>query len=596
MTAYAVAVLNGEIVAGPHVRAACERHLADLEHGEARGLYFDREAAEDFFGFCEEVCTVLADGETAPFILTPTQRFITGSIFGWKRANGRRRFRTCYIEQGKGNGKTPLAAAVGLYGLVADGEERSEIYSASTKKDQAMIMFRDAVSMVNNSPELATNIVKSGGNPVWQLTYHPSSSFFKPIANDDGQSGPRPHFGLVDELHEVKDAYTIKMLAAGFKARTQPLLFMITNSGFDRTTICWEYHEHAIKVAAQEVEDDSFFALVCSLDDGDDPFTDESCWIKTNPELGVVIKDEYLRSRVQTAMMLPSDQNEVLRLNFCVWTDADKAWITTHAWERCEARPKHRKRDLVLADFKGERAWGGLDLSFSQDLTARALVFRESVAGQVHLYGFLKFWTPQKTLLERERRDRVPYTQWVRDGWMEATPGPVIPMAAVGRQLQQDAKDFDLQFFAFDRYRHKDLNERMMEAGFDPPMIEHPQGFRRASRLTHDEAARFGYYDERGEPHENPLWMPGSIEELETAIVEGRFWTPKHPVLRWNVASVMPRDDPAGTGNKVFDKRKATGRIDGAVALAMATGAAMARFNSAEGALDDFLRNPVMVT
>jgi phage terminase large subunit-like protein len=111
VTAYALDVVAGDIIAGPHVRAACRRHLNDLETGADRGLWFDVEAARDFFDFCAQLCTVLVQGETVPFILSPAQRFKYGSIFGWRRADGWRRFRTAFIEEGKGNGKSPGAAA-----------------------------------------------------------------------------------------------------------------------------------------------------------------------------------------------------------------------------------------------------------------------------------------------------------------------------------------------------------------------------------------------------------------------------------------------------------------------------------------------------
>lgn len=610
VTAYALDVVAGDIIAGPHVRAACQRHLDDLENGHERAIWFDVDAARDFFEFCEALCTVLVNGATAALVLSPAQRFKYGSIFGWKRDDGWRRFQTAYIEEGKGNGKSPGAAAVGLYGLTADGEERAEIYAAATKKDQAMILFRDAVSMRANSPDLRSALTPSGGNPVWQLTNLRTASFFKPIANDDGQSGPRPHFALVDEVHEVKDKYTIEMLKAGFKARKQPLLFLITNSGSDRNSVAYEYHTHGIDVVNGEKLDDAFFAFICALDDGDDPLNDESCWIKANPELGNVIKADYLRKQVDAAKMLPSYQNTVLRLNFCVWTDADRAWITRGAWDSCEVSEKNPTpsgglgfrrsvTELREEDFAGMKAYGGLDLSWSQDLTARALTFKDTIGGVEHLYSFLKFWTPAETLRQRSNQDwKDPdhYQRWADQGFLIATPGKVVPMQAIGRQLHEDQGRFDLQFVAYDRYRHKDLEDRMSEEGYNPPMLEHPQGFRRFSKIDERLAYERGWFDEHGKIVENPLWMPGSIEAWEHAIVEGRFHTPFNPVLRWNVASVVPQDNPSGTGDKIFNKRKATSRIDGAVACAMSVGAAVARFGPEGSALDDFLSNPVMTT
>ena len=188
--------------------------------------------------------------EGRPFLLHPSQAFRIGSLFGWKKSDGTRRFRRFYDEEGKGSGKSPLMAGIGLYCLVADGEARAEVYAAGSKKDQAMVLFRDAVAMVDQSPALADKITKSGGNPVWNLAYVRASSWFRPISSEDGQSGPRPSCALVDEIHEHKDSRVIEMLERGFKWRRQPILVMATNSGSDRQTVCWQEHQHAVRVAA----------------------------------------------------------------------------------------------------------------------------------------------------------------------------------------------------------------------------------------------------------------------------------------------------------------------------------------------------------
>ena len=213
---YAEAVVSGEIVAGPHVRNACRRHLKDLEDGHDRGLSFDHESAERAFGFFEEVLK-LSEGqfEGLPFALHLSQAFIVGSIFGWKRADGTRRFRRAYIEQGKGNGKSPMAGGIGLYGMTADGEAGAQIYSAAAKRDQATILFADAVKMVRQSPALAKRIEFSGGpGREYNMAHHKSGSFFRPVSRDTGKSGsgPRPYFVLADEVHELPDGKILEML------------------------------------------------------------------------------------------------------------------------------------------------------------------------------------------------------------------------------------------------------------------------------------------------------------------------------------------------------------------------------------------------
>jgi len=154
-TAYAQGVADGTRVAGPDVRAACARHLSDLKDGKKRGLAWDVEEANKSIRYFRNVLKLNGgDYEGREFELLPWQCFVVGSIFGWKARDGSRRFRSAYIETGKGSGKSPLAAGIGLKGLTADGEARAEIYAAATKKDQAMVLFRDAVAMVSNPRNL----------------------------------------------------------------------------------------------------------------------------------------------------------------------------------------------------------------------------------------------------------------------------------------------------------------------------------------------------------------------------------------------------------------------------------------------------------
>jgi phage terminase large subunit-like protein len=394
-------VLSGLEVAGPHVRDACKRHLRDLETGAARGLHFDRQAADRVFRYFRTVLK-LNDGqfEDRPFELHPSQQFIVGSVFGWKRADGTRRFQRAYVEQGKGNGKSPMVAGIGLYGMAADGEPGAQIYSAGSTKDQAKVLFSDAVKMADKAPALKKRITFSGIAPnVWNMAILGAPqkvAFFKPVSRDTKKSGsgPRPHMALIDELHEHPDRGTMETLERGFKFRRQPLLFMITNSGTDKNSVCWEEHEHAVKVARGDIEDDTTFSYVCAMDEDDDPINDPSCWKKANPLLGVILTHDYLARVVAQAKALPGKRNGILRLHFCVWTGADKAWIAPETWEACE------DPNLRLEDFAGRRCVGGLDLSATKDLTAKALVFEDGEAddGKPTYVAFVHGYTPADTL------------------------------------------------------------------------------------------------------------------------------------------------------------------------------------------------------
>lgn len=579
-TEYAQRVTRGDVIAGPHVRNACKRHLDDLIAGPARGLTWDIDAVEDVITFFRLVLTVeieyLEDGELVseaiPFEVHESQAFVLGSLFGWKK-DGVRRFRRAYIEIGKGNGKSPLAAGIGMYMLIAMGKLRAEVYSAATDKDQAAILFRDAVEMYRRSPDLAGALIPSGETPVWQLTYPRKSSFFKPISSEKkGKSGIRPYCGLIDEVHEHPNDDVIEMLRAGTKMNSEALIFEITNSGSSRESVCWSEHEYSIKVCTGEEINDSWFAYVCALDveerdendqiirEADDPFADEKCWVKANPLLGVSIQPAFIREQVTEAKGMPSKEARVRRLHFCQWTDGEEAWITRAVYIKTE-------RELQIEDFYGAVCYGGLDLSYTRDLSAFALAFptwiqasrrRRPQKPKLELDVFVWFWKPRGGLDQAVKDDRVRYDVWHDQGHLFLTEGQVIRLEPIAQFMGECASRHDLRAVAYDNYRHRELADDMSDLGIhDIPMTEHPQGFRRDPGTS--------------------LWMPNSVQELENAIVETRIRFRKNPLLQYNVASVVIRNDPAGTDNKIFDKRKSRARIDGIVAAAMAVGTAAAR-------------------
>lgn len=561
-TKYAEDVAGGKLIAGPHVRDACARHLRDLEHGPSRGLIWNPGEADRVYRYFRTILRLNGgEHEGLPFEQEAWQKFVTGSLFGWERKDGGRRFRQAFVETAKGSGKSPLAAGIGMYGLTADGEARAEIYAGATKKDQAMILFRDAVAMVDQSPHLSSRLTKSGGNPVWNLAHIPSGSFFRPISSDDGQSGPRPHIALLDEIHEHKNGMVVDMMRAGTKKNKRALIFYITNSGVDRTSVCYTLHEYGVKVAAGDLEDDAFFAYICGVDEGEDPLTDEPdpelgypvSWAKANPSIGVTIPVQYLEEQVREARGMPAKESIVRRLNFCQWVDAVNPWIDGDLWRACEVEPDEWEEpdgDVFL----------GLDLSQTRDLTAAARVVR---CEDGTLAAELKFWTPEETLVERERLDRVPYKAWVDAGHLIAVPGRSIGYGFVVRDVMEWLAEAG--GLAFDQHRMKDFERELGDReGFSSyvwdgsrrdglKLVRHGQGF-------------------SGGQSEHTLWMPRSVTDIETAVLTGMLRVKRNPVLTWNSASAVLESDP--TGNKKWEKRKSTGRIDGIVALCMAVGLA----------------------
>lgn len=542
--AYALSVVKKEIIAGPDIRNAFTRHLDDLMNADKRGFYFDENAANRVFRFFETVLKLNGgEFENQPFKLLDWQCFILGNLFGWLRTNNnKRRFKKAYVETGKGSGKSPLSAGIGLYGMIADKEGSAEIYAAASKKDQAQILFRDAVKMVQQSPSLSSKIHLSGKNPVWNMSFN--GGFFKPISSEGGQSGPRPHIALIDELHEHKSSDLIEMMIAGTKGREQPLIFMITNSGHDRSSVCYEYHEHCKKIAAQVVNDDTFFTYICSLDKGDDPFKDEACWAKANPSLGHTIKYDYLKEQVDSARGMPSKESIVRRLNFCEWVDAIDPWITSDVFEQVWS-------DFDYSDLHGLECYGGLDLSGTKDLTALALYFPEIQK------LIIEYWSPGDTLQERSRRDHVPYDAWVKQGFMHAPAGQSVDYRDIAIRLAELQNVFSINSIAFDPYRISHLTPFLDEFGVDIELISHGQGYGKS---------------------QNGLWMPHSIDLIEKEILDQTIIFQKNPCTRWCVSGAVIEADRQD--NRIFNKNKATHRIDGIVAAAMARGCAEIRHTS----------------
>lgn len=528
---------GARIVAGLYVRQACDRHLRDralaaAPSGHPQGWTFSEPAADVVIGFYEGVLkladTLDAEGQPKPFLLEPALAFIVGQL-GWLGADGYRRFRELFIEMGKGNAKTPLVAGLGLFGLVMDNEHAAEIYANAADGGQAAVMFRDAEMMVDASPELSALLHRTpAGEPkgTGNISYAATSSFFRPYTRNQGtKSGPRPHMALNDEIHEQPNADAINKLQAGFKFRKQPLAVKITNSGFDRTSICWQLHRHAEHVLNGTVADDRFFAYVCTLDEGDDPLVDEACWIKANPLLGVTITHEYLRRQVANATHMPAELNTVLRLNFCVWTHAQVHAIDMARWQACGPMPSD-------AELVGARCFGGLDLGQSDDFSAWVRAW-ELADGRVAVKA--RFWIPRAALLKYPTRS---YDEWRRAGMLTVTEGDTTDYDLVEQAVAADCHRDGVRDVAYDKRFAEQMAQHLLAAGIT--MINTPQGF---------------------QLHE-------AIRKKLELIATGRLCHGDDPILAWMASNYVLRH---GTKGEVRpDKEHAGDKIDGQVAIDMA--------------------------
>jgi phage terminase large subunit-like protein len=351
------------------------------------------------------------------------------------------------------------------------------------------------------------------------------------------------------------------MMRAGTKGNQEALIFEITNAGFDKRTVCGQEHDYSVRVVTGDEENDAWFSYICALDEGDEPFEDETCWIKANPNLGVSIHPAYIREQVQEAKGLPSKEGTVRRLNFCQWTESENSAIPRELWEACEGVV-----DPDALAEKGLPCFGGLDLSRVNDLSAFTLTWLlDPTKDQWRFASKTWFWTPADTLKERAKRDRAPYDVWAEQGHMEAVPGKRLKFSWIADALAKLCARYNPESIGCDQYGLEQLLEQIAEIGATIPCVVHPQGFNRRVVGERPDA------DDSG-AEEVALWMPDSINKLEAAILESRFVVDVNPVMRMCARGVVFAQNR--TGHRMFDKDKATTRIDGMVSLAMSIGVA----------------------
>jgi len=502
-------------------------------------FHFDKRAADIAQRFFERILRhTKGEWSGKLFKLPKWQRDVTRDIFGWKRSDGTRRYRTVYIEIPRKNGKTTWAAGIPLFSLFADDEPGAEVYSAAADREQASLVFNTAKEMFEQAPELQEHgqafkrIIVSNGFP--QGVYRVLS------ADAYTKHGLNASCIVFDELHAQPSRELWDVLTTSTGARRQPLTIAITTAGFDRESICWELHEYARKVRDGIIEDPTFYPVIYAADESDD-WTNEATWRKANPNLGVSVKLEYLRTEYQRARMTPAYQNTFRRLHLNEWTQQDSRWLDITAWNKC-GDPV----DVKL--LEGATCYAGLDLASSSDIAALVLCF-PAESGEDERYVWLPFfWVPQENLVERARKDRVPYDAWARDGLITATPGNVIDYERIARDIEALGQRFNIKEIAFDRWGAVQLSQQLAGAGFT--MIGFGQGFASMSQPT---------------------------RELLRVVLDGKLRHNGNPVLRWMADNLVVTQDPAG--NIKPNKAKSREKIDGIVAGVMALDRAMRNAN-----------------
>lgn len=511
----------------------------------AGDAWFDEDAALmalEFFPECLKHIEGVMAGE--PFVLEPWQQAIIGNLFGWKRRIGNkvvRRYRECLIFIPRKAGKTPIAAGVGIYHLFCDPERGQQNYIAASTKEQAGLLFRHCKGMVEQEDELSSRCRIYGGNaPAGQSqSIVVGNSFLKVISGDvkTGAHGKNTNLAIVDELHEQPDRELTDTLRTSMASanKPQPLLIYTTTSDYDRpNSICNEIHDYASKVRDGLIENTAFLPVIYEASIDDD-WTDPAVWAAANPNLGVSVSEEYMRTECQRAKDSPAYENTFKRLHLNIRTEQDVRWLQMEHWDACTQLTS----DQIADECAGQPCWCGLDLSTTTDISAFALVFKTDTGYRT----LLRFWVPEDGARKREKRDRVPYQKWIKDGTITATPGETVDYDVLRRDINQLGERYDIREIAADRWNASQLITQLDGDGFT--IFAHGQGY--AS-------------------------MSAPSKDLEKCVIAHQLDHGGNPVLRWMASNVSVEIDAAG--NIKPSKKKSTERIDGIVALVMGLGRA----------------------
>jgi phage terminase large subunit-like protein len=534
--AYARAVIAGEIITGKLVRQACERHIDDLARGAERGLFWDRTSAMRAIDFFPAVLRH-SKGQYAgtPFELLEWQKFVIGSIFGWK-LGGIRRFRTAFVSTARKNGKSTIEAGIGLKGLVDEGEAGAEIYAAATTREQSRIVFSEAERMRAASPALRRRIASTTNN----MAVMETASWFRPLSADASKmDGLNVFFALVDELHEHPNADVIEKLDTGMGARLQPLMYETTTAGVNRHSICYQHWDFSTKVLGGIIPAetaDRWFAYIATIDDDDD-WQDELAWRKSNPSLGHLLKIEDLRAEVALAKEMPGKQNSIRRLRLNQWTQQITRWLDMDVWARGAEPIDHDS-------LRGRRCFGALDLARVNDLSSLALLFPPVRPGE-RWKVIWHHWCPDEDIHERARRDRAPYLVWRDQHHLTPTEGNTTDFKFIEAHILRIARIYDLQEVAFDRTFAGEIIRNLTDEGVQ--CVEFGQGF---------------------------YSMGPPTAELMRKLLANELQHGGDPIATWCASNVTVRTDPAG--NEKPDKERSIEKIDAIVALIMAIGRTMA--------------------
>lgn len=535
--AYIDGVLSGEVVSCKWVRLAVERQVRDLskQNTDEFPYYFDEKKAAQVLDFFS--CLTLTKNEWAqsnsPFILEPWQCFILGTIFGWQKVGGGRRFMKAYEEVTRKNGKSEKAGGIMLYTLLENqGLDNCEVYSAASSRDQAGVSFTAMKNMAAkvkgkftwaNKLRIQERVVKIGGSKA------------EAVSSDAGTlQGLSPRTAIIDELHVHPSRAVMNAIESGQGSVTNPLIFIITTAGDNIEGVCYQYRKMVCSVLEQRMFDERMFGIIYTVDEGEDPITNRACWPKAIPNLGVSVKLDWLEGEVQAAINEGGPKmNEVLNKNFNIWTRSHVTWIKDDVWMASGVQ-------FNEIDLAGRLCFGGLDLATTEDICALTLEF-PPVGDETDYKQIYRFYCPGDTAELRSRRDKVDYLRWAQEGLLVLTPGNTTDYAYIRKDISDLREKFNIHSIAYDRYNSSQLIIDLQDDG--AKMERFSQGV---------------------------IDMNAPTVDFQKCVQDGNLSHNGNPIMRWMMGNVMIKKD--ANGNIKLNKEKAKEKIDGPVSAVMARG------------------------
>jgi phage terminase large subunit-like protein len=517
-------VINRKIIVGNSEYNAVKRYLKDLENPKWN---FEKNKAYKVINFVQIHCRhfegVLAGKRLR---LEPFQKFLIWNIYGFiEKETGYRRFKKAWVQISRKNGKTLLCAALAIYHLIEDGEASGQIYSISSKLAQSKIVFDAAAKIIEADEYLSSLIVLA------QYKIKSSDSYFSALASTGRKSdGYNPSFVIVDEAHTMDDnGEMYNAMYSGMGSRVQPLIFSITTAGLDLN--CWAYDEFEMteKILSGEAVDDSYFIMNFIMEKKDD-WTKIENWRKSNPNLGISVRQSFLEQRLAEAIASPTKVVDFLTKNLNQWTNAAKSsWLSYDNWNKAVVKP------MTMPKF---HCYAGLDLSSSIDLTAFAMTF-VSEDGTI-CYNRTHCFLPEDNVQEAEKRDKMPYQQLQKAGLITLTSGNVIDFEEVSEWIQNAVKEYNIEYIACDRWKLTDLVHYMPD--LDYKFIEFSQGYKT---------------------------MSPAIQHFERGIMETSLRIEENPIMNNHINNCSVKMDDNGNVKIVKVKRESGKHIDGVIASIM---------------------------